>query len=320
MARKTFVLGGLGGAFGAVGNSHHHGGVGLESGIGDAFAIAAAAYKYVHPPPDVYVPWTPQQTYQFVGVLTNGVDRATFSFSALAAAPPRVTGGWAKINVIDRPQRLGMTVPQGYDPATLEVSIQFEGLIRQPHGVRAFPGGGVEYDIQQLEWMAGRGKLYGARQDNRVGHPAVGDPPLVSVASYRSDGTESNLIPPNLHGIEWLISHIEYDPNPIRNRHGDRTRQVAAVTLTEFVASPGTTYDSPSTRARARGHGGYTARTTTNAIGTIAKITEHYVPKATHKRKMEVLDYNKSRLHVRSLHQHLKAHTEVRIPNSVLVP
>lgn len=320
MARKTFVLGGLGGAFGAVGNSHHPGGTGLESGIGSAFEIAAQAYKYVHPPPGVYAPWTPQQTYEFVGVLTNGTDVATFSFSVLANAPPRVTGGWAKINVIDRPQRLGMTVAQGYDPVTLEVPVQFEAVVRQPPGKRAIPGAGVEYDIQQLEWMAGRGKLYGSRQDNKVGHPAVGDPPLVSVASFRSDGTESNLIPPNLHGIEWLLSHVEYDANPIRNRHGDRTRQVATVTLTEYVASPGTTYDSPATRARAKGHHGYKGFFTTNAVDTIAKITEHHAPKATHKNKLEVLDYNKSRLKVRSLHQHLKGHTEVRIPNSVLVP
>ena len=200
----------------------------------------------------MYSPWTTQQVFSFFGSLTNVAEVATFQFFVLAGAgAPTITAGFVKLNIIDRPQRKGFTVPAGYDPITMDVPVQFEALVAQPVGKFAITSS-VEYDIQQLEWMAGRGKLFATQPDKGVGAPATGDPPIVLVASFDSQGNETNLIPPNLHGVEWLVSSINYDTNPYRSINGDRVRQAATITLTEFIASAGTTLDSPTTRAKAR--------------------------------------------------------------------
>lgn len=289
------------------------------------------------PPTTVYSPQTTQQLLLFVGSLTNVAQVATFSFWVLAGSgAPTITAGFVKLNVIDRPQRKGFTVPAGYDPITLSVPIQFESWVTQPPGTSMYPRfsvggntpGTIEFDIQKLEWMAGRGKLYASLPDRQVGAPATGDPPLVTVRSIDSTGVESNLIPPNLHGLEWIISGIQYDGDPLRDRNGNRRRQAAVVTLTEFIAAAGSGLDSPTTRAKARNaqmadHLGVIA---TAALNTIGVLTEAYVFNPTWQAKLSVLANNQTvnapgnvSLTVRSVNQVLPPGSFVKIPSVLTI-
>lgn len=48
-------------------------------------------------PAQNYGPWTPQQTIDFVGSLTDGTKSTFFSFNVLAgASAPTITGGWGE--------------------------------------------------------------------------------------------------------------------------------------------------------------------------------------------------------------------------------
>lgn len=291
------------------------------------------------PTTTLYQPWTQQQLYVFVGSLSNIAQVATFQFFVLAGdGAPNVTAGWAKINIIDRPQRVGFTVPAGYDPITVDIPIQFESWVRQPPFESAVPfflatdlnintaaqfaGLQVEDDIQKLEWMAGRGKLFGFGNvfSKGVGASATGDPPLVTVRSLDANGNETNLIPKNLHGATWLISSISYGV-PLRDRDGNRRRQPATVTLTEFVAAAGSGLDSPTTRARARTTqaGKYLAVQGAGAYNTIAKLVETYCFNPTFQTKVAVLNFNRDRLKIRSVNQALPAGVNVYIPASLLI-
>jgi hypothetical protein len=288
----------------------------------------------------VYRPWTPQQTYLFYGSLTNVAQVASFEFYVLAGdGAPTITAGFVKLNVIDRPQRVGFTVPAGYDPITMDVPIQFESWVRQPADKSAIQHVGsisqalttnqvpdnVEADIQKLEWMAGRGKLYASPPDLGVGSPATGDPPLVTVRSIDGTGSETNLIPPNLHGLEWIVSSIAYDTNPLRDRLGNRRRQAATVTLTQFIAAAGSGLDSPTTRAKARNTQTHYQRpvVTTAAVNTIGLITETYVFNPTWQAKLAVLALNKKLgvggVHIRSVNQTLPVGTIIQIPATLTI-
>ena len=293
--------------------------------------IGAPAAGTITPLTRVYRPWTPGQVYSFVGSLTNVAEVNTYQFFVLAGdGAPTITAGFVKLNVIDRPQRKGFTVPAGYDPITLSVPVQFESWVSQPPGQSAIYSedaagndGTVETDIQKLEWMAGRGKLYSAFFAGQVGAPATGDPPLVTVRSIDGSGRETNLIPPNLHGLDWIVASITYDTSPLRGPSGNRRRQAATVTLTEFVAAAGTGLDSPSTRAKARStqasYGTYLTVGATSALNTIGKLTETYASNPTFQTKLAVLAFNKAKLNVKSVNQVLPAGTVVLIPSQFTV-
>jgi hypothetical protein len=70
-------------------------------------------------------PVAPGQQIVFYGeVFANPSRNKTFAVLAGEGAPT-VTGGYPKVQVIDRPQRIGLTVFQGYDPFTIDVPIRF---------------------------------------------------------------------------------------------------------------------------------------------------------------------------------------------------
>jgi len=257
-----------------------------------------------------YSPWTPQQVFQFVGTAQSGpgsVSPVPVAFNVLAGdGAPTITAGFVKINVVDRPLRKGFTVPAGWDPITMDVPIQFEGIASQPPG-QSGVSSDIESDIKLLEWMAGRGTFYQAN-GGEVGSPAAGLPPLVKVASRDSSGNQTNLIPPNVQGVQWVISNIAYDANPYRGRGGNRIRQAATVTLTEWV-----TVGS----AGSPGKGSSTAPITvysTAALNTLGKLTESYTGLYTTASKNAVVAANKATLHVTSYNKVLKAGTKVLIP------
>jgi hypothetical protein len=164
-----------------------------------------------------------------------------------------VQGGFAKWGVIDRPQRVGMTVLQGYDPVVLDVQLQFDVVSQSINAAShagfknavALAGQGVEDDIQKLEWMGGRGKLFASPFS-----PGQGDSPLIQVYSTNSNAVQTALIPPNCQDLDWVVTGIAYDQDPLRNGAGNRVRQIVDVTLTQHIASPGTSNDSPAVLAQ----------------------------------------------------------------------
>lgn len=162
--------------------------------------------------------------------------------------PPDITGGYAKLSIVDRPERVGLSDFDGYDPIGMAVPIHFIA----PHGV---DGGGlaVEEAIALLERMAGRGHFEGA---------AVGPPPIIRVSTTDNDGNVVPLIPRNYQwtkdnatGPLWRIAGIDWDTSKEgcrRNRAGNRIRQKAVVNLQQFTTVKVATR-SVAARAKAKG-------------------------------------------------------------------
>lgn len=156
-----------------------------------------------------------------------GKARPSSSFSVLAGdEPPRVTNGYAKFDVMDRPGRTGLTTFKGYDPITLEVPIRFEAFVLQD-------GTSVEDAIEELERMAGRGNYKGA---------AVGPPGVIQVQTRDAAGNVVSLIPSNYQASAqnpsapfWRVAGIEWDDSPLRDGKGRRIRQKAVVTLQQHT-------------------------------------------------------------------------------------
>ena len=152
--------------------------------------------------------------------------RRSASFSALSGdEPPRITGGYAKIESVDRPLRAGMSVFTGYDPTTMEVALRFEAWLT---------GEGLlmERDIDLLEQMAGRGN---------IGGQGVGSPPLVQVSTTNPIGHIVPLIPAGYQWTReghnaplWWVSGLDWGTGALRDDDGNRVRADCTVTLTEY--------------------------------------------------------------------------------------
>jgi hypothetical protein len=183
-----------------------------------------------------------------------GELRAALSFDVLAGAqPPRIVDGYAKFSTVDRPERVGLTRFDGYNPVAMEVPIRFEAYAITPDRTRLFnpaphmepapasllfqnrlvDGSEVEKDIQLLERMAGRGNFSGA---------AVGQPPVIRVSTTDGNGRLVALIPENYQWTPnnpaaplWRVSNIDWDQDPLRDDDGQRIRQLATVTLTQYT-------------------------------------------------------------------------------------
>ncbi len=216
----------------------------ILSGIGAAIAPGATAIGGApvraarHLPPR---PGARSQRYRFRGEL----GREEFELEVLAdeeAATP--TGGWPKIAKVARPQRVSYTVPEGYDPIELTIPVLFEATI--PSQDRE----DVEYSLQVLEWMAGRGILF----KGKPGHPGEGDPPLIQVWTEDGNGREVPLIPKQYQtvGLQWFITDLAFDTKPNRDASQHRTRQAVKITLLQCETAPGSTLDSSTARALAR--------------------------------------------------------------------
>jgi len=162
-----------------------------------------------------------------------GELRASLQFNVFPGdSPPRITGGYAKISTIDRPERVGLSTFDGYDPITMEVPIRFEATTRSPTGEKE--GADIEDAIEKLERMAGRGQFEGA---------ATGSNPIIRVTVPGKDPqhptplipTAYQWTPDNPKAPLWRVADIDWDQNPIRNRAGNRIRQLATVTLIQYT-------------------------------------------------------------------------------------
>lgn len=121
-------------------------------------------------------------------------------------SPPKITGGYARWDITERPKRKSVTQFAGTDPIVLSLPVLFDGLqAGQP----------VEADIANL-W--------------RMRHVIGATPPVVTVAGG---------IPTPAKGIQWVIQQIEETDNAIWQSVGGsvvRFRQEATVTLLEKVS------------------------------------------------------------------------------------
>jgi hypothetical protein len=166
-------------------------------------------------------------------ILIPGTMRQADRFSVLAGdTPPSITGGYPKIEIIDRPSRTGLSQFVGYDPITMEVPIRFEAPFDRS-GERS--GADIEDDIERLERMAGRGNFKGA---------AVGPPAIIRISTTNNDGRLVPLIPRNYqwsrqnpNAPTWRIAGIEWDDQALRNDSGNRIRQLATVTAQQHTSA-----------------------------------------------------------------------------------
>lgn len=156
-----------------------------------------------------------------------GTLRKASGFHVLAGdGAPQVTGGYSKLEILDRPQRVGLTNFMGYDPITMDIPIRFEAFATGQ-------GVNIEVDIRTLERMAGRGNFAGV---------GVGPPPVIRVSTTNGRGEPVPLIPANYQWSKdnpsaplWRVSGIAWDAEPIRNGAGNRIRQLAVVTVQQHV-------------------------------------------------------------------------------------
>lgn len=140
--------------------------------------------------------------------------------------PPRVTDGFAKLGVLDRPQRTGLSVFTGYNPIVIEIPIQFENFADGA-------GGDIEDAIAMLEAFAGRGKIPGAGSL---------PPRVLRITTWRA-GEKIRLLPEAYAYEEqgksplYQIAKLDWDPSPLRNSDGRRTRQAGVVTVQQYVST-----------------------------------------------------------------------------------
>jgi len=150
---------------------------------------------------------------------------------------PTIVGGYAKVDIVARTERTGLSVFQGYDPITLSIPIRFESDDLSPSRTQK-EGQQIEDDIQKLEMMAGRGIAEGSRH-------GVGPPPIIRISTYDTD--PKNPIPLIPINYQWApevnpnapvywIAGIEWDSDPWRNSAGNRVRQLATVTAMQYVS------------------------------------------------------------------------------------
>lgn len=166
------------------------------------------------------------------------------------ASPPRIVSGYAKYEVIDRSGRAGLTHFLGYDPIVMEIPIWFEWSSLSPGGEPE--GADIETDIALLERMAGRGIGPGATIGRpgrvRVSVTRDGSPVPLIAANYQPGRQNPN--PP-----VWVVSDIAWDESPWRNRAGNRIRQLADVTVTQYVSPVAQGPLSVTDRSRSRNRG-----------------------------------------------------------------
>lgn len=263
------------------------------------------------------------QYIRFKGSLAGGSKAASYEFTVLAGEnAPTVTDGFSNWNQVQRLQQVAVTTLAGYDPYTMTVPVRFDcyqqDWLDTQNGNANLHAAALEQDIQKLEWMGGRGKLFGP---TGVGIAGVGDSPLVRVASIDSAGKQTPLIPPNAQGVQWVVSGIDYDTSPIRNAAGYRTRQDVTVTLMQWVQDQfSASADSSSARAVANGavSGQYKTYTTTSALNTVQKLAAKVAP-GDPTAASQILAANKSNTRIgTSVNKQLPTGTKLKVPLTVI--
>lgn len=188
-------------------------------------AAAAANAKVANPPPPVRNTYLSIQGTGF----KSGYNQ---SFDVLCGSnPPTITDGYAQWSVIPRPLQRGLTVFTGYNPVQMTVDVIF-GSFNESYLQGAAAGGWqtsdatgaiIEKDIRKLAWMAG---------SNFVAGPS----PVVYVFSWSTQGGATDLVPPEVRGIPWIISTGGLTWGQAwRTPNGFRIYQEATITLQNYL-------------------------------------------------------------------------------------
>lgn len=268
------------------------------------------------------------QFITFIGTLANGTKPPEENVVEVLAGEgaPTVTGGWPSWRDLERPQRLSLTVLQGYPPIKLSIPIRFEAILEslQTRNGRPYD---IEREIQKLEWMGGRGRPLGTHPKpggvftGQPGHDALGDSPLIEVRTNSAAKTVA-LVPTQFQSLKYVLDGeaggIVYDANPLRDTGGARLRQLATVYLKQYSASSGGR-DSPAERAKARagGAGRGITKPTTRSLDTVAKMAIHYTKTAETSR--EIIEANRSNKKIgTNAYKKLPVGTKVFIPYAAL--
>jgi hypothetical protein len=158
-----------------------------------------------------------------------GKLRASQAFDVYAdfgGSSPRIVAGYAKLEVIDRPGRTGISHFTGYDPSRMVLPITFDAYTAGSNEL-------LEARCDLLERMAGRGDFHGA---------AIGSPALLRISTRDNNGNPVWLIPQNYQWSSdndsaplWRIADIDWDESPLRDNAGNRTRQHAVVTVEAYT-------------------------------------------------------------------------------------
>ena len=188
--------------------------------------------------------------------------------------PPQIVDGYGKWNVIDRPLRQGVTIPQGFNPAKLKVEVIF-GIWDGRFGKNGWDKSAtaadeVESNIDDLHWMAG-------------GNAIAGPSPVVYMDSYRLAGGKlfrTKLVPPQYWGVPWVITDGITWGNALRlphgSRAGSRVYQEASFNLLGYTPASGNVLPPPEQTRLAGGF--FTVTSTVRTARAIASANSSRVP------------------------------------------
>jgi hypothetical protein len=181
------------------------------------------------------------EQYRKEGRLWQSVSITTLDWTSATRRRPRVTaladtgqftvtGGYAKINVVEIPRRRGISVFAGYDPITATLPVL---LLDMPYGKGKYPT--VERQCQILEWMAGRGSpINGAQAPAGIDQ----SPYAVALSSVGPGGNFTQLVPATYNAVAggfeqgWYITGIQWGDS-LRDQEALRRKQHLVLTLTE---------------------------------------------------------------------------------------
>lgn len=202
--------------------------------------------------------------------IVNAHEKPRPFSAACGDDPPTITDGYAKWTVIDRPLRQGVTIPTGFNPAKVKVSVRFgvwDGLFGY-EGWDTSPRAALhnEEQIDTLHWMAG---------GNFEGGPS----PIVYMHAYTPNLGESYLNPHPYWGVGWVIDGgVEWGKSLRNPQNGCRIYQEASFSLMGFL---GVNVGTPKDKSTPGGFGAAnTGRyfRTTAATHTAQKIAAKFVP------------------------------------------
>ncbi len=215
---------------------------GFSAGGGGAISAPPAPYSPIAS--QTFAPLVPLQDYLFFSGNPQTGNATQKSFYALCGdEPPTVVDGYAKWGVIDRPLRQGLTIPQGFNPAKVQINLRFgiwDGRFRF-HGWDTSPAAASqnELDIDTLHWMAGGGDS-----------TRSGASPLVTLQAFSAQDPSQliDLVPRQYWGVGWVVdAGIQWGTSLREPSTGRRIYQEASFTLLAFAAAPGQKATPPST-------------------------------------------------------------------------
>ena len=137
----------------------------------------------------------------------------------LGDTPPQITDGYAQWQSIGRPLSRGVTVFQGFNPATMLLDgVRLGRWYESGWQTDDLAGIAVEDDIEWLGWMAGEAYATGAS-------------PVIYLGT-----AGSHLIPQRWQGANhpWVISALAWG-GAWRNQSGRRVYQEASITLMQYI-------------------------------------------------------------------------------------